>query len=50
MHGKERGIQDIYLVNLFGRYDADSPSKRFFLNHFTQSITLVLRQLLGVIQ
>ena len=50
VHGEKRCIQDVYLINLFGRNNADGPGNRIPLNHFAQSISLLLRQLLGVIQ
>ena len=50
MHGQERSIQDIDLVNLLGSNDAHRPSHCLTFNDFPKLVTLTLCQLFGIIQ
>ena len=50
MHGENRGIEDIYLVDLLRGDDAYSPGYSIALDDLTKLIALLLRQLLGIVQ
>ena len=50
VHGKYRCIEDIYLVYLFGRDDAQCPSQRIAFYILTKGIALPLGELLGVVE
>ena len=50
VHGQDRGVEDIDLINLLGRHDAECPRHRIALDILAQGIALLLGQLLRVIE
>ena len=50
MHCQKRRIKDIYLIYLFRSHYTYSPCQCFPFHNLSQRITLMLRQLLGIIQ
>ena len=50
MHRKNRGIEDVDLVDLLRRDDANSPNHRIALDDLAQLIALLLGELFGVVQ
>ena len=50
VHGKKRSMENIYFINLLRCHDTYSPCQRIVLNLLAQGITLLLRQLLRVVQ
>ena len=50
VHGKERSIQDINLVDFLRRDNADAPCQRLPFYHFAQCVALLLGELLRIIQ
>ena len=50
MHGEDRGVEDIDLVDLLGGDDAHSPGYGIALDDLTQLIAALLRELLRVVE
>jgi len=50
VHGQERGVEDIYAVDLFSRNTGHGPGKRFFFNEGPQLAALFLCQFFGIVE
>ena len=50
VHGQERGVEDVDFVDFLRRDDAHGPRQGLPLDDLAQSVSLVLGQLLGVVQ